>query len=70
MVIATMDEARREIPGGFILIDGPAIIRVGTAEEVLPEADEVIDLSGHVVLPGLRAQTLGRAVCLDENRIE
>ncbi len=53
LVIATMDEARRELPGGFILVDGPAITRIGQAGEALPEADEVIDLTGHVVLPGL-----------------
>ncbi len=53
LVIATMDAMRREIPGGFILTRGPEIIRIGHADEPLPEADEVIDLSGHVVLPGL-----------------
>lgn len=53
MVIATMDDARREIPDGFILVDGPQIVAVGTSDQMLPEADEVIDLAGHVVLPGL-----------------
>ena len=51
--IATMDAARREIPGGFILIDGPAISAVGGADDPLPAADAVVDLAGHVVLPGL-----------------
>lgn len=53
LVIATMDEARREIAGGFVLVQGGEIIAIGTPEEALPPADEVIDLSGHVVLPGL-----------------
>lgn len=53
LVIATMDEARREIPGGFILVEGPEIKAIGGADDPLSEADEVIDLSGHVVLPGL-----------------
>jgi 8-oxoguanine deaminase len=53
MIVATMDATRREIPGGFVLVDGPEIRAVGTAHDVLPEADEVIDLAGHVVLPGL-----------------
>ncbi|KAF0228235.1 MAG: hypothetical protein FD175_2016 [Beijerinckiaceae bacterium] len=53
LVIATMDDARREIAGGFILVDGPEIRQIGLVGEPLPEADEVIDLSGHVVLPGL-----------------
>jgi cytosine/adenosine deaminase-related metal-dependent hydrolase len=53
LTIATMDAARREIAGGFILTRGPEIAQIGAADETLPEADEVIDLSGHVVLPGL-----------------
>lgn len=53
MIVATMDDARREIAGGFILIDGPEIVAIGLAGEPLPAADEVIDLTGHVVLPGL-----------------
>ena len=42
LVIATMDDARREIAGGFILIEGPEIIAIGTAAEPLPVADEVL----------------------------
>lgn len=67
LVIATMDAARREIAGGFILTEGPEIRQIGTAGDPLPEADEVIDLTGHVVLPGLvnthhhMAQSLTRA---------
>lgn len=53
LVIATMDDARREIPGGFILVRGPEIAAIGGPDDPLPQADEVIDLAGHVVLPGL-----------------
>jgi cytosine/adenosine deaminase-related metal-dependent hydrolase len=53
LVVATMDARRRELPGGFVLVDGPEILQVGAADEPLPEAGTVIDLSGHVVLPGL-----------------
>lgn len=53
VVLATMDEKRRELAGGFVLIDGPEIVAVGGKDDPLPQADEVIDLSGHVVLPGL-----------------
>lgn len=52
-LLATMDDARRELAGGFVLVDGPEIVAVGTKDDPLPEADEVIDLAGHVVLPGL-----------------
>lgn len=52
-LLATMDDARRELPGGFVLIEGPEIVAVGTKDDPLPQADEVIDLAGHVVLPGL-----------------
>lgn len=53
LVIATMDDERRELPGGFLLVEGPEIIAVGAASDELPQADDVIDLAGHVVLPGL-----------------
>lgn len=53
LVVATMDDTRREVHGGFILTEGPEIRLIGSADDALPEADEVIDLSGHVVLPGL-----------------
>jgi cytosine/adenosine deaminase-related metal-dependent hydrolase len=52
-VVVTMDEARREIPGGAVFVRGGVIERVGPAGELPRDADRVIDLSGHVVLPGL-----------------
>lgn len=57
LVLATMDEARREIAVGAVLVRGPEIIAVGSTAEVLAAHpgpfDEVIDLAGHVLLPGL-----------------
>lgn len=67
-VLVTMDHARREIPGGWIYAEDGFIVAVGAAHEAPPTADETIDLSGHVVLPGLVNthhhfyQTLTRAV--------
>jgi len=67
-VLVTMDEARREIRDGAIFVRGNRIEQVGTTAELPQSADEVIDLSGHVVLPGLvnthhhMFQTLTRAV--------
>lgn len=57
LVVATMDDERREIRGGAVLVRGPEIVAVGTAEEIAAghrgPFDEVIDLAGHVLLPGL-----------------
>jgi cytosine/adenosine deaminase-related metal-dependent hydrolase len=53
-LLATMDDSRREIADGAVLVAGNVIEAVGTTAELAGrEADEVIDLSGHVVLPGL-----------------
>jgi cytosine/adenosine deaminase-related metal-dependent hydrolase len=63
-----MDDHQREIPdGGFFVRDG-VIERVGESSELPDQADETLDLDGHVVLPGLVNthhhfyQTLTRAV--------
>ncbi|RLD10927.1 MAG: 8-oxoguanine deaminase [Chloroflexota bacterium] len=52
-VLVTMDTQRREIPsGGFFVKDG-FIQQVGPTSELPQEADEILDLAGHIVLPGL-----------------
>jgi 8-oxoguanine deaminase len=67
-LVATMDDDRREIAAGGVLIRGNAIEAVGTTATLPSTADEVIDVAGHVVLPGLvnthhhLFQTLTRAV--------
>ena len=53
-VLVTMDDARREIDEGAVLIAGNSIEAVGTTAELAAQTvDETIDLAGHVVLPGL-----------------
>lgn len=52
-VVVTMDEQRREIPNGAIFVRGNVIEQVGPSADLPQSADEVIDASGHVVLPGL-----------------
>ncbi len=52
-VVATMDDERREIPNGAVYIRGNRIEAVGPTADLPDTADEVIDLSGHAVLPGL-----------------
>jgi len=67
-VLVTMDPARREIAGGGLFVRDGVIEQVGPTSELPAAADEVLDLSGHVVLPGLvnthhhLYQTLTRAV--------
>ncbi|MGL4974409.1 MAG: amidohydrolase family protein, partial [Bosea sp. (in: a-proteobacteria)] len=55
-VLVTMDANRREIAGGSVLVENNRILAVGTAAEIAPllqPGDITIDLSGHVVMPGL-----------------
>ena len=75
-VVVTMDEARRELRGGHVLVRGPAVAAVYAADALPPALagaapegiDEVIDARGHAVLPGLvnthhhMYQSLTRAV--------
>ncbi len=67
-LLVTMDSLRREISGGGLFIQDGFITRVGPMSELPESADEILDLSGHIVLPGLINthhhfyQTLTRAV--------
>ncbi len=66
--IVTMDDHQREIPDGGLFIRRGLIEEVGPMSELPATADEVLDLKGHVVLPGLINthhhfyQTLTRAI--------
>jgi len=67
-ILVTMDDHRREIPEGGLFIRDGFIEQVGPSAELPATADETLDLSGHIVLPGLINthhhfyQTLTRAV--------
>ncbi len=52
-MLATMDDARREIAGGGLYIRDGVIEQVGPSKDLPSSADRVIDLSDHLVLPGL-----------------
>ncbi|PVZ81956.1 8-oxoguanine deaminase [Serratia sp. S1B] len=52
-LLVTMDKDRREIKKGCLFIKGNTIVAVGTESEVPQTADRVIDLKGHIVIPGL-----------------
>ena len=52
--LATFDDEQPELEGAWLLIRDRVIERVGAAHDIPPEdADRVILLSNHVVLPGL-----------------
>ncbi len=52
--IVTMDDHQREIPDGGLFVRDGFIEQVGPHCQICPhEADEILDLSGHVLLPGL-----------------
>ncbi|MDX1450780.1 MAG: amidohydrolase family protein, partial [Acidimicrobiia bacterium] len=67
-VLVTMDGERREIAGGGLYAEDGWIRQVGPTADLPDTADEVLDASGHLVLPGLvnthhhLYQTLTRAV--------
>src|SRR6266540_616828 len=66
--IVTMDDHQREIPDGGLFIRDGFLEQVGETSQLPQTADEVLDLEGHIVLPGLVNthhhfyQTLTRAV--------
>ncbi len=66
-VVVTMDAARREIRNGGLFVVDQRIVAVGPTAELPQTADDVLDLKGHIVIPGLinthhhMFQTLTRA---------
>jgi cytosine/adenosine deaminase-related metal-dependent hydrolase len=52
-VLVTMDAGRREIARGGLYVEDNRIVAVGPSDTLPATADEVLDLSGHVVIPGL-----------------
>jgi len=72
-ILVTLDAQRREIPNGGLFARDGFIEQVGLTAELPTTADEVLDLQGHVVLPGLvnthhhLYQTLTRAVPAAQN---
>ena len=67
-LLVTMDEGGTEIPDGAVFARDGWIEQVGPTALLPDSADQVIDLAGHLLLPGLVnthhhfAQTLTRAV--------
>ncbi|MEX1071310.1 MAG: 8-oxoguanine deaminase [Anaerolineales bacterium] len=67
-LMATFDDQRLEIPDAGVFIRDGFIEQVGKSSELPSKADEILDLAGHILLPGLINthhhfyQTLTRAV--------
>ncbi len=53
LLIATVDDQRRELPGGWVAITGNLIEAVGGAADDAPIADQTINAGGCLVTPGL-----------------
>ena len=52
-LVATMDDERRELAGGWVAITDGLVSGVGGSLEPMPPADRTIDASGCLVTPGL-----------------
>lgn len=72
-LLATMDDQRREITNGALYCEDNIIRAVGPSADLPNQADEVINLAGHVLIPGLinthhhMFQSLTRAVPAVQN---
>ncbi len=53
LLVATMDDDRRELPGGWVAIDGGLIHSLGTHRDPPPPARETIDCEDCLITPGL-----------------
>jgi cytosine/adenosine deaminase-related metal-dependent hydrolase len=67
-ILVTMDDQRRELKNAALYVKDGFIQAVGEEKDLPNQADQVLDLSGHIVFPGLVNthhhfyQTLTRAV--------
>lgn len=52
-ILVTMDDHRREIPDGGLFVRDGFIEQVSPTPDLPDSADEILDLSGHILLPGL-----------------
>ncbi len=52
-ILVTMDDHRHEIHGGGLFIENGFIKQVGESDQLPSKADQILDLKGHIVLPGL-----------------
>src|ERR1700678_2450237 len=53
LLVATVDDDRRELPGGWVAITAGRVVAVGAAGDVAPPAAEVLSAEGCLITPGL-----------------
>src|SRR5918997_1963285 len=72
-ILVTMDDERRELPGGGLFVRDGVIEQVGSTGELPQDADVVLDMAGQILLPGFvnthhhLDQTLTRALPAGQN---
>ena len=52
-ILVTMDDHRHEIHDGGLFIKDGFIEKVGKSDQLPSKADQILDLKGHILLPGL-----------------
>lgn len=52
-ILVTMDDHRHEIHDGGLFIEDGFIKKVGKSDQLPSKADQILDLKGHILLPGL-----------------
>ena len=52
-VLVTMDDHRQEIHRGGLFVKDGFIEEVGKSDQLPSKADQILDLKGHIILPGL-----------------
>jgi cytosine/adenosine deaminase-related metal-dependent hydrolase len=53
LLVATVDDERRELPGGWVAVTDGLVSAVGASSDLRPPAVDVIDAAGCLVTPGL-----------------
>ncbi len=51
--LVTMDQSRKVVADGAVVVEGDRIVEVGKSGEIKSSADRVIDAKGGIVMPGL-----------------
>lgn len=52
-ILVTMDDHRHEIHDGGLFVEDGFITQVGKSDQLPSKADQILDLNGHILLPGL-----------------
>jgi cytosine/adenosine deaminase-related metal-dependent hydrolase len=53
LLVATVDDDRRELPGGWVAVTDGLVSGVGSSADPVPAAARTLDAAGCLVTPGL-----------------